>query len=217
MPTHVMAVPVLDKGGAADRMRNHLRRRAITRLGLIEGDLYMLPFWRVSGRGPEGETAFHMLAAETGDLRLAQVNFPPADLKPFDAGALPVATRVMARTRDDAEVKRRAERLGWRADSLDEVIHYPFWMMRIEDSGRIEGGWIDGIEGKVIHHTLRVPPPVWSLKRCAFFLAVPAAAMALSGFLPGDGWSPWPIMIAAGAWLALYRIMKSDARKERQG
>ena len=217
MPTHVMAVPVLDRGGAADRMRNHLRRRAITRLGLIEGDLYMLPFWRVSGRGPEGETTFHMLAAETGDPRLMRANLLPADLKPFDAGALPEEARVLPQTRDDAQVKRHAEQLGWKCDTLDELIHYPFWMMRIEDSGRIEGGWIDGIEGKVIHHTLRVPPPVPSLKRCAIFLAVPAAAMAVSNLVLGDRWSPWPVIIAAGAWLVLDRIMKSDARKEGQG
>lgn len=217
MPNHVMAVPVLDRGGAADRMRNHLRRRAITRLGLIEGDLYMLPFWRVSGRGPEGETTFHMLAAETGDPRLMRANLLPADLKPFDAGALPAATRVLPQTRDEAQVKSHAEHLGWRADSLDEMIHYPFWMMRIEDSGRIEGGWIDGIEGRVIHHTLRVPPPVPALKRCAILLGVPAVAMAVSTLLSGDRWSPWPVIIAAGAWLVLDRTMKSDARKERQG
>ena len=194
MPTHVMAVPVLDRGGSADRMRNHLRRRAITRLGLIEGDLYMLPFWRVSGKGPEGETTFHMLAAETGDPRLSRVNLLPADLKPFDAAALPAATRVLPLTRDDAHVKQCAERLGWKADSLDELIHYPFWMMRIEDSGRVEGGWIDGIEGRLIHHTLRVPPPVPSLKRCAMLLAIPAGAMAASTLVLGDRWSPLPVL-----------------------
>lgn len=217
MPTHVMAVPVLDRGGAADRMRNHLRRRAITRLGLIEGDLYMLPFWRVSGQGPEGETTFHILAAETGDPRLTRTNLLPADLKPFDEGTLPAATRVVPHTLDDSQVRQRAAELGWRAGELEQLIHYPFWMMRIEDSARIEGGWIDGIEGKVIHHTLRVPPPVPSLKRCAVLLAVPAAAMAVATLLSGDRRPVLPVLIAAAAWFVLDRMMKSDARKERQG
>src|SRR5262245_58830912 len=217
MPTHVMAVPVLDRGGSADRMRNHLRRRAITRLGLIEGDLYMLPFWRVSGRGPQGETTFHMLAAEIGEPRMSRANLPPADLKPFDATALPAGARVLPHTRNEDHIRRSAAHLGWQADSLDELIHYPFWLMRLEDSGRIEGGWIDGVEGKVIHHALRVPPPVLSLKRCAILLAVPAAAMALSTLIIDVRWSPVPLIIAAVACFALDRLVKSDARKERQG
>jgi len=212
-----MAMPVLDRGGVSDRLRNHLRRRAITRLGLIEGDLYMLPFFRVTGLGPEGETSFHVMAAETGDPRLTRLNLLPADLKPFDPAALPPEIRVMPQTSSESFVRQRAQDLGWRADTLDELIHYPFWLMRIEDSGRFEGGWIDGVEGKLIQHTLRVPPPVPSLKRCAILLALPAAAMAVSTLIIGVRWSPLPAIIALSAWVVLDRMMRSDARKERQG
>src|SRR5678815_4783285 len=153
MPPHVMARPVLDRGGSADRLRNHLRRRAITRPGLIEGDLYLLPFWRATGRGPEGEKTFYLLAAEVGDERLLRTNLPPADLKPFDDSAVPPEARLVEASLDEEAVTRRAEAIGWQADSLEELIHYPFWLMRVEDSGRFEGAWIDGVEGKVIHHT----------------------------------------------------------------
>ena len=94
MASHVMAIPVLDRGSSADRMRNHLRRRAITRVGMIEGDLYMLPYWRAAGQGPEGEPTFYILAAEVGDARLHRSNLLPANMQPFDPAALPPGARV---------------------------------------------------------------------------------------------------------------------------
>ena len=219
MPPHVMARPVLDRGGSADRLRNHLRRRAITRLGLIEGDLYLLPFWRATGQGPEGEKTFHLLAADLGDDRLMRANLPPSDLKPFDDSAVPPEARLVDASLDPEEVFRRAEAIGWSADSLEELIHYPFWLMRVEDSGRFEGAWIDGVEGKVIHHTLKVPPPAPSFKSSAMLLAAPALLLAIMA-LAIDRF----ILLAAGSLVvamvfavALLALLENDARKERKG
>ena len=86
---HLVATPVIDHGGAADRLRNHLRRRAITRIGLIRGDLYFLPYRLMQGKGPEGEKTFHVLAAELGEPRLTRLDLPAADLKPFTRNAPP--------------------------------------------------------------------------------------------------------------------------------
>ncbi|HEY3175527.1 MAG TPA: hypothetical protein VGK94_07170 [Candidatus Polarisedimenticolia bacterium] len=213
----MMAVPVLDRGGTADRLRNHLRRRAITRPGLIEGDLYLLPWWRCSGLGPQGETSFYVLAAEVGDPRLHRANLPPADLKPFDASSLPAGARILEATQDERGVMARAAALGWRVDALEELIHYPFWLMRIEDSGRIEGGWIDGVEGRVIHHTLKVPPPVPSLKRCAWILAIPALLTGAVALAFGTGWPVPAAVVAIAAGPGTTRLLRRDARKERDG
>ena len=125
-------------------------RRAITRPGLIEGDLYLLPYWRVAGHGLQGETGLHLLAAELGDPRLAWVRLPPADLTPFGPDAVPAGARLVEAGAWNETVKKKAESKGWRIESLEELIHYPFWLMRVEDSGRFEGAWIDGVEGRVI-------------------------------------------------------------------
>lgn len=212
-----MAVPVLDRGGTADRIRNHLRRRAITRPGLIEGDLYMLPWWRCSGLGPEGERTFHILAAEVGDARLHRADLPPADLKPFDPSALPDGARLLPATQDEPRVRARAAALGWRVDSIEELIHYPFWLMRIEDSGRIEGGWIDGVEGRVIHHALKVPPPVPSLKRCAWILAIPAALMAAAAQVLGPRGPVFAAVVILMAGPLIVRLLRRDERKAGSG
>ena len=219
MPPHVMARPMLDRGGAADRLRNHLRRRAITRLGLIEGDLYLLPFWRASGRGPDGETTFHLLAAEVGDPRLLRANLPPADLKPFDPGALPPEARLIEASRAASAIRDRAAAIGWRADALEELIHYPFWLMRVEDSGRFEGAWIDGVEGRVIHHALKVPAPIPSLKRSAMMTAAPAAMMGIAALVTTRPAlvAAAAIAVAAAAGLALTRLLENDARREGKG
>lgn len=215
---HLMAIPVLDRGGAADRLRNHLRRRAITRVGLIEGDLYMLPFWRAGGLGPGREEAFHLLAAEMGDPRLRRPNLLPADLKPFDASTLPPGAVVVRAEPVTAPAARRGAALGWRADRFDHLVHYPFWMMRVEDSGRIEGAWIDGIEGRVIVHSLKVPPPAPSLGESALALAPSALAMALADLIPGTAGrlaASAAVFAAAAPILALW--FASRARRERQG
>lgn len=178
MGGHVMAIPVLDRGSSADRMRNHLRRRAITRVGMIEGDLYMLPFWRAAGQGPEGETTFYLLAAEVGDARLHRSNLLPANLQPFDRTGLPASARIVEASLTEAQVVARAGAQGWRAERLEELIHYPFWLLRIVDQGRVEGGWIDGIEGKIIHHNLKVPRPVPKLMTLAGIWAAAAVMVA---------------------------------------
>ncbi len=183
MGGHAMAIPVLDRGSSADRMRNHLRRRAITRVGMIEGDLYMLPYWRAAGQGPEGETTFHLLAAELGDARLHRANLVPANLKPFDPTGLPAGARVVEPSLSEAQVAARGAALGWRVERLEELIHYPFWLLRIVDQGRIEGGWIDGIEGKVILHNLKVPRPLPRLAALAGIWSVPALALAIVSLL----------------------------------
>lgn len=220
MPAHLMAAPVLDRGGAADRFRNHLRRRAITRVGLIEGDLYLLPFWRCSGAGPEGETTFHLLAVEIGDVRLHRASLPPADLRPYEATAAPVGAHPIeaaAGQEAESQVRARGASLGWRVDALEELIHYPFWLMRIEDSGRVEGGWIDGVEGKIIHHSLKVPPPTPTLARSAWLLATPAAlAAAIALGLGARGLVP-SLLAVAGAYMLLARYLEMEDRRKWKG
>ena len=215
----MMAVPVLDRGGAADRLRNHLRRRAITRVGLIEGDLYLLPFWRARGIGPEGETSFHVLGAEIGDARLTRANLPPANLKPFHPDAVPPGARWAAATLGEARVKQRAEAIGWRVEELEELIHYPFWLMRVEDSGRIEGGWIDGVEGKVIHHSLKVPPPVPSTRLLAAMTAVPAALMGAVALMVDSRIAAAAIAaVVAGVSVPVLTLsLDRRSRRERDG
>ena len=204
----MLARPAIDRGGAADRLRNHLRRRAITRLGLIEGDLYFLPYWRITGPG-DGSAAY-LLAAEVGDARLSRVHLPPADLKPFDTAAVPPEATVVP-----------ASTPAGPSSALDdaELIHYPFWLMRVEDSGRIEGAWIDGVEGKVIHHTLKLPAPLPSTRTSALLLSVPALLMAAAAWLPGG-----PIVfalacagIAAVCGAVLSALMERHGRRELWG
>lgn len=219
MQPHLMARPVLDRGGAADRLRNHLRRRAITRLGLIEGDLYMLPYWRAAGRGPEGETTFHLLAAELGDARLLRVNLPAADLHPFEPASAPSEALVVHASRSERAITVKAASIGWRVDALEELIHYPFWLMRVEDSGRFEGAWIDGVEGRVIHHALKVPAPIPTVKQSAIMLAAPAALMAAAALSTDD----LVLLAAATAFVAsaggamMTWLMQRDARRDRKG
>lgn len=217
MQPHMMAVPVLDRGGAADRLRNHLRRRAITRTGLIEGDLYMLPYWRATGQGPEGETTFHLLAAELGDSRLLRLNLPPANLKPFDAAALPRGSRVVDATRDEAVLRERAGRIGWRVDTLDQLVQFPFWMMRVEDSGRQEGAWIDAVEGRLILHSLKVPSPAPSVREILVMLA-PAAALMGAGALLMRGFpgrALWAVVVAAGGGAVVSHLLLRRERRVR--
>jgi len=218
MPTHFLAVGVLDRGATADRLRNHLRRRAIVRPGLIEGDRYLLPFRRAVGRGPEGETGFHLLAAELGDARLLRVDLPDADLKPFEPADIAGGSTVVEATLGDEELRARAAAVGWEVLALEDLIHYPFWLMRVEDSGRREGAWMDGVEGKIILHSLKVPPPLPSARATALALALPAAVMAAAAWL-----ASWPVALGVGVlaslgvagavpvWLAGRR------RREREG
>ncbi len=196
---HLLARPVIDHGGAADRVRNHLRRRAITRVGRIEGDLYLLPYLRATGVGPEGEGTFHLLAAELGDPRIRLAHLPPADLAPFDATVLPAGARLMPATQRDDQVREAGEAIAWRPRSFEALVHYPFWLMRVEDCGRVEGAWIDAVEGRLIHHTIGSAAPLPSLRRCALLLAPPAALAAL----PALGGLPAAALAAGSAAAAL--------------
>ncbi len=218
MPASFIAVGVLDRGATADRLRNHLRRRAIVRPGLIEGDPYLLPFRRAVGRGPEGETGFHLLAAEIGDARLQRVNLPDADLKPFDAAARPGGMRLVEPTLDDEQMRVRGAALGWEVSSLEDLVYYPFWLMRVEDSGRTEGAWMDGVEGRIILHGLKVPSPLPSTRTTGLALAPAALLMGAAGWL-----APWPVaagaavLVATGVAAGLRSWLAARRRREVKG
>lgn len=198
---HRGAAPVLTMAMAADRLRNHLRRLAIVRLGRIEGDCYMLPFFRMEGTTPEGDTTFTLLAASIGEERLERAFLPPADIRPWApppdgsagrSGEGQAALRIVPPTLMQAHLGLRAKASGWSVARVVELIHYPFWLMKVDDCGRTEGAWIDGIEGKLIHHRMRLSPPLPPRWRGAAATAVPALAGSAAVLLaPGHalGWT----------------------------
>ena len=201
---HRIAKAVLPMWVAADRLRNHLRRLAIVRLGRIDGDCYFLPFIRMEGTTPEGDETFTILAASIGEERLERPFLPAADIKPFEppeegsaggAGTGSAVIRLLPPTIPKPALVRSVEAVGWRPSRELELIHYPFWLMRVEDRGRIEGAWMDGIEGRLIHHRIRLTPPIPARGAVARLTALPAAAagaLAAPLALPG----------AAAAWTA---------------
>lgn len=219
-PNHVVATPVIDHGGAADRLRNHLRRRAITRVGPIRGHLYFLPYRLMQGKGPQGESTFHFLAAEMGDPRLTRVDLPAADLKPFTRSAPPKEGTLVEASRDESAVRARAASLGWEADSASDLIHYPFWNMRVEDTGRQEGAWLDAVEGKIIIHNLKVPSPLPSLKQSAALLAIPSLLLAGVALAPVGLLQKVGVVMgicAAASPVFLTPWLQRRARREREG
>jgi hypothetical protein len=120
---------------AADRLRNHLRRLAIVRLGRIEGDCWMLPFLRMEGATPEGDTTFTLLAASLGEERLERAFLPPADIRPWSppaegaagrSGEGHAALRILPPTLTPSVLEARARALGWSVSRVVELIHYPF-------------------------------------------------------------------------------------------
>jgi len=196
---------------AADRLRNHLRRLAIVRLGRIEGDCYLLPFVRMEGRTPDGDETFTLLSASLGEERLEVVFLPPADLKPFEppragaagaSGTAEAVLRVLMPTLSEAALRARAESRGFTVTRCMEIIHYPLWLMRVEDRGRLEGAWMDGIEGKLIHHRMRLSPPLPSGRRAAAALLLPAVAAAAAGTAAPHQALGW----AAAIWAAAVPI-----------
>ncbi|HZE88656.1 MAG TPA: hypothetical protein VE404_03865 [Verrucomicrobiae bacterium] len=217
---HRAAAPVVTMAMAADRLRNHLRRRAILRPGRIEGDCYLLPFVRFEGSTPEGDETFALLAASIGEERLEAPFLPPADLKPFEtpaegaagaSGCGQAVLRVQPPSIAEEALRERAASRGWRADRSVELIHFPFWLMRVEDTGRLEGAWMDGIEGKMIHHRLLLPSPVSSGKRLALWAAIPAAGAAVAASaLPGAA-LPAALVVWAGA-AAIFRAATGSFR-----
>lgn len=191
---HRIAGLLLPMSVTADRLRNHLRRLAIVRIGRIEGDCYFLPFYRVEGRTPEGDASFTVLAANVGEPRLERAFLPPADWKPFaepagdaagPSGEGHAALRVLPPSLSPAQAASRVERYKWHVDRPVELFHYPFWLMRVEDRGRMEGAWVDGIEARLIHHRLRLTPPVPEGKAVALGTGLPALlAIAAAAILP---------------------------------
>jgi hypothetical protein len=192
---------------AATRLRNHLRRLAILRPGRIEGECYLLPFYRMEGSTPEGDESFTLLAASLGEERLQSPFLPPADLKPFEMPAEGAAgasgrghaeLRVLPPTLTAREAAVRVEPIGWRAERAVELLHYPFWLMRVEDCGKLEGAWVDGIEVKLIHHRMRLASPIPGRGPRLIGTALPAlASLALAAALPDLA-----IPAAAAAWIA---------------
>jgi hypothetical protein len=207
---------------AADRLRNHLRRRAITRLGRIEGDCYLLPFVRFEGTTPEGDETFTLLAASIGEERLEAPFLPPADIRPFETPAEGAAgssgdgtavLRVQPATIDEERLRARAGARGWSVTRGVELIHYPFWLLRVEDRGRIEGAWMDGIEGKMIHHRLLLPAPSPSLRRIAPWTSAPAAVTAAAALAaPGAA-----IPLAIATWAASIPLLHGAILRRWRG
>jgi hypothetical protein len=202
---HRGAAPVLTMAMAADRLRNHLRRLAIVRLGRIEGDCYLLPFFRMEGKTPEGDETFTVLGASLGEERLERAFLLPADIRRYEtpaegaagaSGAQHAALRVLAPTLPQLLLRARVESVGWSVSRTLELIHYPFWLMRVEDCGRVEGAWMDGIEGKIIHHRMRLSPPLPSRSRVAAVAAIPAAAACAAALAGSGGELSW----AAAVW-----------------
>jgi ssDNA-binding Zn-finger/Zn-ribbon topoisomerase 1 len=202
---HRGAAPVLTMAAAADRLRNHLRRLAIVRAGRIDGDCYVLPYLRAEGRTPDGEASFALLAASLGEERLEIAFLPPADVRPFEppgegaagrSGAEAAAVRVLPATLPPGRLSSRVEAQGWSIARFVELIHYPFWLMRVEDCGRLHGAWMDAIEGKLIHHRMRLARPIPRRGALAGWTMLPAAAAGAAALLaPGGG-----LAAAAAAW-----------------
>jgi len=205
---HRIASIFLPMHVTAARLRNHLRRLAITRVGPIEGDCYFLPYYRMEGSSPEGDETFTLLAVNLGDERLERPFLPPADMKPFEQPARDAAgpsgegnapVRVLDPSMTPEEAAARVAPLGFKVSRPLELIHYPFYLMRVEDCGRIEGAWLDGIEAKLIRHRLRLAPPVPGRKTKAAACFFPAAAAAMAGaFAP----APFGVALVAAIWAA---------------
>ena len=202
---HRIATAVLPMWVVADRLRNHLRRLAIVRVGRIEGDCYFLPFVRMEGGDPEGDGPEMLLAASIGEERIERVCLPAADLRPFEppeagaagrSGDAPATVRILWPTLPKHALAARVERQGWSPSREVELVHFPFWLMRAEDRGRIEGVWMDGIEGRLIHHRIRLTPPLPSRGDLAILTALPAAAALAAGAVA----PPLAMPAAAMAW-----------------
>jgi hypothetical protein len=192
---------------AAARLRNHLRRLAIIRLGLIDGDCYLLPYYRMEGSTPDGEDSFTLLGTRLGDARLEHPFLPPGNLRPYQepdraaagpSGEENAILRVLPPTISWREAAARVKDKGWEARRAVELIHYPFWLMRVDDCGKMEGAWMDGIEARLIFHRIRLTPPVPSRRSRAMWSVVPAAA-AVAGSLAAPALT---LPLAALAWAA---------------
>jgi hypothetical protein len=219
---HRLAGLLLPMSVTADRLRNHLRRLAILRVGRIEGDCYLLPFYRMEGRNAEGEETFTVLAANVGDPRLERALLPPADWKPFEAPAPGAAgsfgsggapLRVLMPSLSPEEAAARMARHRWKVDRAVELFHYPFWLMRIEDCGRLEGAWVDGIEARLIHHRIRLTPPVPGGRTLALCTGLPALpALAAAAALPALA-----LPVGAAAWVLAAPLLRSVFTRRWRG
>jgi len=221
---HRGVAPVITMAMAADRLRNHLRRRAIVRPGRIDGDCYLLPFVRFEGATPEGDETFTILAASIGEERLETTFLHPADVRPWEppspgaagpSGAGDATLRILPPTLYEGALRARAAARGWSVTRSVELIHYPFWLMRVEDSGRLEGAWMDGIEGKMIFHRLLLPSPLPSTRKALLVAAVPAIAASLAGVVmasPAAG-----LAAGAAAWVASIPLLHGTLLRSWRG
>ncbi len=169
---HLAASPVLTADDAAVRLHEVLPRGA-----RVAGALWMLPFCRVSARGPVGVTRVDILAASLGDPRLHNVRLPDVDLMPFGEVALP-EHRLLPRTADDALIRARARTVKFEAESIDRLIHYPFWRISIAAAGRRSAAWVDAVEGSITVHDLSATAAGPSKTNGVALIAMASAAMA---------------------------------------
>jgi hypothetical protein len=198
---------------AAARLRNHLRRLAITRVDLIDGDCYLLPYYRVEGGGSGGDASWTVLACRLGDARLEDPTLPPADLRPYEApgegaagpaGEGHAALRVIPPTLTWQGAAARSAAEGREASRVVELIHYPFWLMRVGDTGKVEGAWMDGIEARLIFHRIRLAETVPSRGARAGWTLLPAA-VAAAGALAEPSLA---LPVAGAVWLLGIPLLK---------
>ena len=185
------------------------------------GDCYFVPYYRFAGTTPEGDDSFLVAAAGTGDDRLERPFLPPADLKPYVEPAPDAAgpsgeghakLHVLPVTRTPGEASARVGTMGWKFDRVLELIHYPFYLMHVEDSGRLEGAWVDGIEVKLIHHRLRLTHPLPGGKRTALILGIPAAVAVAGTVISPPLWIPLSIMAWVVATPLAIQVLLRDWR-----
>jgi hypothetical protein len=179
---HLIASPLLGVDDAAARLREDLPPRA-----RVDGDLYLLPYRRVIVMGPLGRTRLDVLSASLGDPRLHGVRLPAVDFSPFSDAGVPAGARLVAATATDEEIRRRAESFRCQVQRLEQLLHFPFWHLRLREGGRVDGAWVDAVEGTVIVHNLPARPAAPSRAESAAVLAVPASAMAALASYMGIG------------------------------
>lgn len=219
---HRGTAPMLPMHVAAERLRNHLRRLAITRVGLIDGDCYLLPYYRLEGAPPEGDSSTTVLAARLGEARLESPSLPAADLRPYgepaDGAAGPAGEghavlRVLPPTISWKEAAARAGKQEGTAAGAAELIHYPFWLMRVGDAGRTEGVWMDGIEARLIFHRIRLAPTMPSRLSRAGWTALPAVAAAAGAVVRPSLALP----VAVVTWLAAAPVLHAALLRRWNG
>jgi len=171
--SHLAAPPVLTADDAAGRLYGDLPRGA-----RVTGTLKVLPFYRVTARGPVGGTRVDILAATLGDPRLHNVRLPDVDLQPWSDDLFDAGVRIVPATAPGDVIRARAKEVKFEADRIERLVHYPFWHLVIEDAGRTTAAWVDAVEGTVIAHNLADRESRIPFTSGAAGLLAAAAAMA---------------------------------------